>query len=231
MLVSVWTPKGGSGASVFAAACGLVLARREPARLADFCGDQPAVLGLAADPDAGLASWLAAGPETPADALDRLSVDAAPNLALLPMGHGPVARAAPEAGAALGVVLRDDSRPTIADLGRASAPALQAVREVSDASVLVIRGCYLALRRAVRNEATSRAAGAVLLEESGRALGEREVADVLGVPVLAVVPCRVATSRVVDAGVLAARLPDALREPATRVLERLGAIGRKGAAA
>ncbi|MEY3361227.1 MAG: hypothetical protein RL531_946, partial [Actinomycetota bacterium] len=44
-LLAIWSPKGGSGTSVVAAACSLVLARTAPARLADLAGDQPAVLG------------------------------------------------------------------------------------------------------------------------------------------------------------------------------------------
>ena len=49
MLVCLWSPKGGSGTSVFAAACALALARDGGARLADLRGDQPAILGLGAD--------------------------------------------------------------------------------------------------------------------------------------------------------------------------------------
>ena len=70
--------------------------------------------------------------------------------------------------------------------------ALHALVEVADASVIVVRGCYLALRRAVRIDLTARATGAVFVDEAGRSLGVRDVANVLGVPVLASVePARV----------------------------------------
>lgn len=231
MLLSVCTPKGGSGASVVTAACSLVLAGSVGARLADFAGDQPALLGLGADPPTGLTDWLAAGPEAPADALDRLAVDAAPGLVLLPTGGADVASASPEAGAALAVVLRDAPVTTIADLGTAAAPALQALLEVSDAAVIVMRGCYLALRRAVRHERFQRVVGAVVVDEPGRALGAHEVADVLGVPVLATFPLRASIARTVDAGVLTTRMPDLLARPARRLLDRLGVNGREGAVA
>ena len=55
MLVCFWSPKGGSGTSVIAAAAALVLARETDARIVDLAGDQPAVLGLAHDPVPGLA--------------------------------------------------------------------------------------------------------------------------------------------------------------------------------
>ena len=84
--------------------------------------------------------------------------------------------------------------------------------------VIVVRGCYLALRRAVRVELTSSAAGAVYVDEPGRSLGVRDVHNVLGVPILATVGLRASTARAVDAGVLPTRLPDALARPAREVL-------------
>lgn len=230
MLLCLWSPKGGSGASVFAAVCALVLAREGGARLADLGGDQPAILGLGSDAGTGLREWLRVGVEAPSDALDRLSLDAGRGLTLLPAGNAPIGAAAPEAGAALGVALRGD-RATVVDAGVPDSPAIEALVEVADASVVVLRGCYLALRRAVRAPATARALGAVLVEEPGRALGAREVSDVLGVPVLATVGVRSSIARVVDAGVLAARMPDALVRPARELLARVGGHDREGRAA
>ena len=236
MLGALWSPKGGSGTSVLAAASALVLARRaEGARLADLVGDQPAIFGLASDPEAGVSEWLAAGPTAPVDALERFSVVAAPGVALLPRGSddrilAPLPSA--EAGAALGVALREGPVPTIADAGRAEQPAPRAVVEVADASVVVVRGCYLALRRAVHSPLLGRSVGAVLVEESGRSLGASEVADVLDRPVIARVPVRAAIARAVDAGVLAGRLPDPLARSAARMLVRLDLLAdRRGEAA
>jgi len=230
VLLCLWSPKGGSGASVFAAACALTLARDGGARLADIGGDQPAILGLGADPGTGLREWLKVGVEAPSDALDRLALDAGRGLTLLPAGQAALGDVAPEAGAALGMALRSSGVPTIVDVGGERVPALDALLEVADMSVLVVRGCYLALRRAVREPATARTAGVVLVEEAGRALGAREVADVLGVPVLATVPVRSSVARVVDAGVLTSRLPDHLARPARDLLAHAG-LARKGRAA
>jgi hypothetical protein len=236
VLLALWSPKGGSGTSVFAAACSLVLARdADGARLADLAGDQPAIFALAAEPETGLGDWLAAGPEAPPDALERLTVTAAPGVSLLPRG-APQRSLAPlpaaEAGAALGVTLRDAALPTIVDAGGAADAATRAVVEVADVSVVVVRGCYLALRRAVRSSLLERAAGVVLLEEAGRSLGAAEVADVLDRPVLARVPVRSAIARAVDAGVLAGRLPESLARPTARLLGRVGLLAdRRGDAA
>jgi hypothetical protein len=233
MLLSLWSPKGGSGTSVFAAACAIVLAADRGARLVDLDGDQSAVLGLASaglGESRGVRDWLAAGPETPAGGLSRLVIDAGPGLELLPPGTTDRG-ASGEAGAALGVVLREWGSAVVADCGRADDAAARALVEVSDFSVVVVRPCYLALRRAALDELVHAASGIVVVEEAGRALGGREVADVLGVPVLASVSARSAISRVVDAGVLVARLPDGLARPARTVLERLGLSLSRGNAA
>lgn len=239
MLLALWSPKGGSGTSVFAAACALVLAREIGSaggvRIADLDGDQPAIFGLGADPELGLLDWLGAGPEAPTEALDRLLVEVAPGVGLLPRGGtarvlAPVAAA--EAGAALAVALGDGPVPTVVDCGTANEPATRAVVEVADVAVVVLRGCYLGLRRAVRSPALRCTAGAVLVEEPGRSLSAHEVADVLDVPVLARVPVKPAVARAVDAGVFATRLPDPLARPAADLLQRSGAMrGQRGAAA
>jgi hypothetical protein len=234
-LLTLWSPKGGSGTSVFAAACAVVVAREAGARLVDLGGDQPAVFGIGTEPARGVGDWLAAGPDAPTDALDRLAAEAAPGLALIPRGDEPGAlapRPAAEAGAALAVALRDGPVPTLVDAGTAADPAGRALLEVSDVSVVVLRGCYLTLRRAVRHPAVGRAAGIVVVDEQGRAIGAREIADVLVRPVIARVPSREAIARAVDAGMLAQRLPDALARPAVAAMRAVGLlVHQRGAAA
>jgi hypothetical protein len=229
VLVAFWSSKGGSGTSVVTAACALVLARAgNGARLADLGGDQSAIFGLASEPETGLVDWLAAGPEAPGGALERLAVSAAPGVVLVPRG-GPERPLAPlaaaEAGAALSVALRDGPVPTLVDVGQPTSPAARALVEVADSSVLVLRGCYLALRRAVRSPLLARAAGVVLLEEAGRSLGCRDVREVLDLPVLARVPVRAGVARAVDAGVLGTRLPEILARPIGKLLADLGLLG------
>jgi len=222
VLVCFWSPKGGSGTSVVTAAAGLLLARSEPARIADLTGDQPAVLGMPDDPDPGLHDWLRAGAQAPTEALDHFGVDVGAGLTLLPAGMVGVRAVAPEAGAALAVALDGDTRPTVCDGGRLDAPALVAFAEVVEINVVVVRGCYLALRAAVHHEATPLASGAVLIDEHGRSLGARDVEDVLGIPVLAVIEARSSTARAVDAGLLGTRMPDALARPMQHALIRMG---------
>jgi hypothetical protein len=230
MLVCFWSPKGGSGTSVLAASAALLLARETDARIVDLAGDQPAVLGLAHDPVPGLCDWMRVGAAAPVDALDRLSLAVTPGLSLLPAGelHGPPA--APEAGAALAVALDADPRPAACDLGRLDSAAARAFAEVAGPAIVVVRGCYLALRRAVRHGGLAETVGAILVDEHGRSLGRPDVEDVLGVPVLATVPARTAIARAVDAGVLPTRLPDTLARPVHRALAEIGCFGSEQAA-
>lgn len=221
MFLAFWSPKGGSGTSVVAAAVSFVLARQGRARLVDLAGDQPAILGVPPELGFGLGSWLAAGPAAPSDALDTFALEVVPGLTLLPLGSVPDGSAIPpESGAALATALRDGPH-TILDAGRADHPAWRAAVEVADASVVVVRGCYLALRRAVRCPLVARAHGVVLVEEPGRALGEREVAEILERPVLARFPVRASVARAVDAGVLACGLPAQLSRPAEMLVDAL----------
>jgi MinD superfamily P-loop ATPase len=225
VLVSLWSPKGGSGTSVVAAALALVAAGRAESRLADLGGDQPAILGLPPTgppvaADDGLVGWLAAGPSAPTERLDGLAVPVGPGLSVLPRGSGPLEVATAEAGAALAVALRD-GYTTIVDAGAVGAPAIGALVAVADVALMVIRPCYLALRRAVAEPRLSDSHGAVLVEEPGRALDAEDVAAVLGVPVVGRVPCRAEIARAVDAGVLRDRLPAALAGPAGALLDRL----------
>ena len=214
MLVACWSAKGGSGTTVVAAGLAAVLARSSSsgAVLADLAGDVPAVLGLAEPDGPGLAEWLAAGAGVPPDALQRLEVVAG-GLAVLPRGG--VLPDAPGRGEVLAALLAADARPCIADCGSAPTGARLAVAAAAAHSLLVLRPCYLALRRAVASPI--RPSGVILVEEGGRSIGRRDVESALGVPVRAVVAHDPRIARAVDAGLLAGRLPGPLQRPLRHV--------------
>lgn len=208
MLVACWSAKGGSGTTVVAAALASVLARSSPsgAVIADLAGDVPAVLGVPEPAGPGLAAWLAAGDAVPADALARLEVAVAPGLAVLPAG-GPV----PDGGGrgeVLAALLAADERPVVVDCGSAPVGPRLAVAASASHSLLVLRPCFLALRRAMASPL--RPSAVVLVEEEGRSIGRADVEDALGVPVRAVIPVHQRVARAVDAGLLLGRLPHGL---------------------
>lgn len=223
MLIACWSPKGGSGTTVIACALAAALSRSSPSSrpgqgarsepvgclLADVAGDAAPVLGVAEPAGPGVAEWLAAGPDVGPSALRRLETEAGPGLGLLAWKPPAIDfRPAPGRAEALVDALSADARPVVADCGRGTSGAGLALAAGAGTSLLVLRPCYLALRRALA--APVRPSGVVLVSESGRALGRRDVEDVLGVPVRAEVAIDEAVARAVDAGLLARRVPRGL---------------------
>lgn len=209
MLIACWSTKGGSGTTVVSVGLAVVLAGSTEADvvLADLAGDCPAALGLAEPEGQGLADWLSAGPEVPADALRRLEIDARPGLRLLPRGGAGLAPLPRDGGERLAAALHGP-RSAVVDCGTlASGPAV-ALASMSTVSLLVVRPCYLALRRALA--APIRPSGVVLVQEPGRSLSRRDVEDVLDAPVRAEIPWDRAIASAVDAGVLGTRVPRGL---------------------
>lgn len=215
MVTVCWSVKGGVGTTVVAAGMALVAARTSPsgALLVDLGGDQPTALGLTSSGGPGVAEWLAAGPAVPPDALSRLEQPAAEGLRLLTRGSGSLP-GGPRASV-LAALLADERRPVVVDAGcladpaNAKAPADGSLGEVlaacSKRSWLVTTACLLALDRAQRSPA--RPTGVVLVSDRRRALDRTDVEGALGVPVVLDVAVDPAVARVVDAGLLATRLP------------------------
>jgi hypothetical protein len=199
-MILCWAAKGGSGTTVVAASLALLTATRVPTTLVDLGGDSAAVLGLAEPSGPGVAEWLAS-PTAGADALARLTVPAIAGLDLLPRGHGPAGERWAELAAALAAM-----PSAVIDAGTGEPPSeLQAA---ATQSLLVVRPCFLALRRAV--QMTSKPTGVVLVDEPGRSLRARDVEHAVGAPVVAEVLVDPAVARAVDSGLLASRLPLAL---------------------
>jgi hypothetical protein len=217
VLIACWSPKGGCGTTVVSVAIAMVLAERaaDGVLIADLCGDVPGVLGADCDEadGPGLAQWLAAS--GPPEALARIEVAVTPRLSLLlaggamPLvaggGDGP---GGDEQVAALAVTLAADRRPVVADCGTIhpgrSSPG-SALAAAAGLSLLVLRPCYTALRRAV--DAPVRPSAVVLVEEPHHKLGRQAVEAALGVPVRAVVDVHPKVARAVDAGLLNGGLP------------------------
>jgi MinD-like ATPase involved in chromosome partitioning or flagellar assembly len=208
VLVTCWSSKGGCGVTTVAASLALSLAAGgEEVLLVDLAGDLPAALGMPEPAGPGVSDWLAAHPHTDRVALETARRDVAPGLGLVPLGAGPL-RGGPPLDA-LVEALATVGPTVVVDAGvvRAGDPALAAVAAASS-SLLVLRPCYLALRRAVALPV--RPSAVILVEEPGRALGRADIEAVLDVPVRAQVPADPAIARALDAGLLLSRLPRSL---------------------
>lgn len=220
MIVVCWSPKGGSGTSVVAAGAALVAARRGAVVLADLGGDQASLLGLTPPTEPGLADWLAAQPGAPPDALARLTVPVAPGFDLLAYGRidadppadpwaDPPADAQ-QAGAALADALCALGRDVVVDAGWASPHLVAGLAERATAVMMVVRPCYLGLRRAVHHPLRALSTRVVLVDEPGRAITAADVRGVTGIDVVCRVRLRASTARAIDAGLFPERVPDDL---------------------
>jgi len=221
-VITLWSAKGGAGTTVVAVALAAMLARRrgvgvtDDVVLVDLMGDAPLAFGTPEPADPGVLDWLAAADAVPPEALARLIRPAAAGVSLMPRGRHVMPRIerVPELLGALTAM----GRPIVVDAGhlggaRDDEPSMRTRRSIvtgSGRSLLVTRPCFLSLRRALDTKV--KPDGIVLLDEPGRALARTDIADVLGAPVVGVVPVEPAIARAVDAGVLAARPPaDLLR--------------------
>ena len=210
MLTACWSVKGGSGTTVVAATLALgLLGVGRPVVAADFAGDLPVALGVAEPSGPGLLDWLGAGPHVPDDALGRLAHLQENGLTIIARGDSHAAPVVPpdaDTGRRLADALRAvrGGSPVIADCGRSESSAMRSFIAAADRSFLVLRPCYLALRRAV---AAPRPTAVVLITEPDRSLSSGDIEDVLGVPVATEIALDPAVARAVDAGLLGARLP------------------------
>jgi hypothetical protein len=202
VFVCCWSAKGGVGTTVVAAALALVASSRDPVVLVDLAGDLPAVLGVGEPDGPGVAEWSRRGCFDP---VSPLCVPVTGALRLLPRGRGPIDAVVPERLPRVATVVVDAG---VIDDGDTAAASFVAS---AGRSLLVTRACYVALRRATRLRI--RPDGVVLVSEPGRALTARDVAGVIGAPVVAEIPVDAHVSRAVDAGLLAARCPAELARP------------------
>ena len=201
MITTVFSPKGGSGSTTIAAALAVLAARVGPTVLVDAAeaGDIPACLGLPDVGGPGFTDW--ARGDFDAEVFGRLGVGVNEWLSLIPHGGGVY-----EQSVAFAERLRDTAGDTqmIVDCGHSSTLA-----GIGDEILMVLRPCYLALRRALASPV--RATGVIVIEEPKRSLDPTDIQEVLGIPVRAVVPWDEAISRCIDAGLLAVRIPRSLK--------------------
>jgi len=150
-----------------------------------------------------------------ADDLSGLEVGARAGVRLVPLGAG---RLGDGIGPALARALAGRGSVVVdAGVVGSAGPALD-LAAAATASLLVIRPCFLALRRAVA--APVRSSGVVVVDEPQRVLGASDIEAALGVPVVATVPWDPAVARLVDAGLLGSALPRGLARSLRRVVPR-----------
>jgi hypothetical protein len=214
MYTLCWSPKGGSGTTLVTAVLAVLAARLQPTVVIDLGGDIAPTLGADVAVAPGAGDWLCTS-GAPVERLwqlaHRCGPTDGPDLRVVPQGAMPAGdrlvdlaaeRIAAAAATYDGLVIVDAGR--IVPHGPLVACAAR--------SLMVVRPCFLALRRASVLDLTG--SGIVLIDEPGRSLGRHDIEHALGVPVAAELPWDPAIARAVDAGLLRSRVP----LPAARAL-------------
>ena len=148
MFIVCWSPKGGSGTSVVAAALGLTIASSgRETLLVDTVGDLPMVLGLPPGNGDGLSDWLLAPSDVSADALSLLEMPAGERLQLLGAGNATEKAIDPERTVLAAELLSRSARWVVVDAGSTGPPDPWLVQGAS--AVMVIRACYLGIQAAL----------------------------------------------------------------------------------
>jgi len=216
VLVVCWSVKGGVGVTATAATLAVVgvSGAPEPVIIVDLTGDVPACLGVDPPVGPGVAEWLAAGQDTPPDALGRLHHPVADGLELVPRGTGPLSV---DRVGLLVQVLMSTGRTVVVDAGRADrCPVARRLATEADRSLLITRLCAIGIGRALRLPA--RPTGVVMLRERGRLLGPADIERSTGSAVVADLAVDPAVARAMDVGLLHARLPRSVRSTMAAVL-------------
>jgi hypothetical protein len=204
VLTVCWAAKGGSGTTVVSCALALIAAARRDAWLIDAAGDAPAALGIAEPSGPGVLDWIASA-SAPPNAIEALGVVAAEDLRVVPRGSAAHDNAHARWNE-LGRFLAERPSSTFVDAGTMPVPS--GLVATAQQRLLVIRPCYLALRRAAASGIDP--TGVIVLHEPGRALRAQDVAYAVHAPVVAEISLDPTVARAVDAGLLAARLPRTL---------------------
>jgi Flp pilus assembly CpaE family ATPase len=216
MITTCWSVKGGSGTTVVSCALSMLAASRAPSAGAerrsvltiDLGHDVASVLGVtASSPDGfGFADWLAADDSVEPTSLDRLISPVNSSLSLLSLG--PSVRMSVLTETRLDLALKWAEQQfvdVVIDAGVAETDLARWCVAHAHRSLLVMRPCYLSLRRAI--DSTLPAHGAVVVSTDGRTLDSHDVSSVLGIPVSAQLPFDPEIARLVDSGMFGQRLP------------------------
>ena len=221
MFWSFCSAKGGIGTSLIAASVAQQLAVDTTTLLVDLGDDLPDLLGLEVSDRPGIRDWLIADDEVDHRSLLDLAEPVVDGLHLLRSG-GPhelssvsAARLLDAASATAGAF-----EVVVADLGVVHGGPFDpsvVLAAGGDRTSLVVRACYLALRRSSRISIDID--DVIEVVEGGRALQTVDIEAVFGQPVAARVPVDPAIARAADAGLLATRTPRSLRRALARLVD------------
>lgn len=218
---ALWSPKGGSGTSVLSAA--LARTMNGPVVLFDMGGDQPAIWGVGT-PVVGWSDIGSVegepGDNAVAAPLDATVVEVGMNdtgCAIVPRGSCATWGDGVDQHVLDWMRRREaDGDRVIVDVGTVERSDSSRTRlagrllAAANRRFVVIRPCYLGMRRLSDEIEQHGADGLVVVREPGRALGVRDIERAIGREVVATIDIDPSVARCIDAGLFARRPPRAL---------------------
>jgi MinD-like ATPase involved in chromosome partitioning or flagellar assembly len=217
MTTICWSVKGGSGTTTVAAALALLNAKdRARPLLIDFAGDAAAVLGLNSEPAVGLADWFeSSAGSSGLDSLTHLGGSSGREVEVLGTNRRVDCRDEHRwTMLADWIEQQSHQRPVVIDAATLN-PSIYANVLKPEQSLLVLRPCFLAVRRAIQSQYAN---GLVLVREEGRTLSNNDIESATGLPIAAEITCDPLVARAVDAGLLNGRVPRSLTRPLRKLL-------------
>ena len=227
MLVSVFSPKGGSGTSVVSALFAKALSEHAQTLLIDACsGDLEAILGIDEVPSFGFVQW-ANSKEPTALSLRNISVNVNSDFCFVAGNiDADKAEVISDINRSIDSIDKDSEKESklvdslneiethcVVDLGLAQTDLQLKIAKSSDLVIIVLRQCYLGLSKAMIHPLLNGIDCCVVVKESGRSISSSQIADVLKLNVVVDLDARRDFARTIDAGVLTYRTPIALYKP------------------
>ena len=244
MLISVFSPKGGSGVSVTSGVLAKALSIYQTTLLIECgSGDLEAMLALEVDANYGFFDWLVSE-NARIETLLKISTKFSSNLALVPWDSSQQVqgneiydreqRFQSNTFDCNSVVdsLSSFEGHCVVDCSKGETELQKKIIEGSDVVMLVLRQCYLGLFRATQHELISNVDAVLVVKEPGRTISCEQITRTLNCSILLEVDARRDFARAIDAGVLWSRTPEKLDAPIAKyirdLLDQGKSLGYKG---
>lgn len=220
MLITVFSPKGGSGTTTCAALIAKSFSQQFsiPTVLIDaYDGDVETVVGVDSESEYGFIQWTEAKDPT-ANNLARIATSISDNFSFVSYSsvkNDKYNAPAPsqsiqeknQKAAQLVEALSNNESNYVIDIGTNVNESTNAIIEASDIVVMVIKGCYISLNRASSHPYSSSADSVIVLSEPGRTITSKQICDVLRIKCVIEIEARRDFAKCIDAGILIFRTP------------------------
>lgn len=220
MLITVFSPKGGSGTSTCAALVAKSFSQNFslPTMLIDaHNGDIETVIGVDSESEYGFVQWADAKLST-ANNLSRISSFITDNFSFVSYSSVKNDRYVDTAllvtveekqikAKQIVDALSNNETNYIVDIGTRVNETTNALVEASDLVIMVMKGCYVSLNRASAHPYTSSTDTCIVISEPGRTITTKQISDVLKLNCIIEIEARRDFAKCIDAGILIFRTP------------------------